>query len=85
MFGSENLILSSPWPLILIAISAVLDFLEYKFRVKWIFLVANALLCAFAFVAFLSLGAGLADVLLYLLAVVFARLLFTMLERRRSE
>ena len=84
MFGSENFILSSPWMVIFIAISAVLDFLEYKFRAKWIFLVANALLCAFAFVSFLSQGAGLSDVLLYLLAVIFARLCFMMLERRRN-
>ena len=83
MFGSENFILSSPLMLIGIAVSVLLSFFEYKFRKKWIFITANALFCAFAFVVFLSFGATLADVLLFLLAVLAARLGFVMLEGRR--
>ncbi len=83
MFGSENFILSSPLMLIGIAVSVLLSFFEYKFRKKWIFITANALFCAFAFVVFLSFGANLADVLLFLLAVLAARLGFVMLEGRR--
>ena len=83
MFGSENFILSSPLMLIGIAVSVLLSFFEYKFRKKWIFITANALFCAFAFVVFLSFGANLADVLLFLLAVLAARLGFEMLEGRR--
>lgn len=83
MFGSENFILSSPLMLICIVISALISFCEYKFRRKWIFITANALFCAFAFVLFLSYGAGLSDTLLYLLAVLAVRLGFVMLEGRR--
>lgn len=83
MFGSENFILSSPLMLIMIAVSVLIDLGEYKCRRKWIFLAANAVCTAAAFLGFLAQGAALSDVLLYLLAVIFARLCFMMLERRR--
>lgn len=84
MFGSENFILSSPWMIGLIVVSALISFCEYKFRRKWIFITANALTSAFAFVVLLICGATLADVLLYLLAILAVRLGFAMLDRRKS-
>lgn len=83
MFGSENFILSSPLMLIGIVISVLLCFCEYKFRKKWIFITANALFCAAAFVVFLAFEAKLSDLLLFVLIVLAARLGFLFLEGRR--
>lgn len=86
MFGSENLILTSPLLfLACVAVSALFAFLEYKTRVKTLFTVLSALAMAGAFVAFLFVGATLADLLLYLLATVLVRLIFVTLEGRAKE
>ncbi len=86
MFGSENLILASPLLfLACVAVSALFAFLEYKTRVKTLFTVLSALAMAGAFVAFLFVGATLADLLLYLLATVLVRLIFVTLEGRAKE
>ena len=83
MFGPENFILSSPLMLIGIVISVLLDLCEYKFQKKWIFITANALFCAAAFVVLLAFEARLSDLLLFVLAVLAARLGFLFLEGRR--
>lgn len=83
MFGSENFILSSPLMLIGIVISVLLSLCEHVFRKKWIFITANALFCAAAFVVFLAFEARLSDLLLFVLAVLAARLGFLFLEGRR--
>ena len=86
MFGSENLILTSPLLFLsCVAVSALFAFLEYKTRVKTLFTVLSALAMAGAFVAFLFVGATLADLLLYLLATVLVRLIFVTLEGRAKE
>ena len=86
MFGSENLILTSPLLfLACVAVSVLFAFLEYKTRAKTLFTVLSALAMAGAFVAFLLVGATLADLLLYLLAAVLVRLIFVMLEGRAKE
>ena len=83
MFGTENFILSSPLMLIGIVISVLLDLCEYKFQKKWIFITANALFCAAAFVVLLAFEARLSDLLLFVLAVLAARLGSVFLEGRR--
>ena len=83
MFGSENFILSSPLMLIGIVISVLLSLCEHVFRKKWIFIAANALFCAAAFVVFLAFEAKLSDLLLFVLVVLAARLGFLFLEGRR--
>ena len=45
--------------LIGIVISVLLDLCEYKFQKKWIFITANALFCAAAFVVLLAFEARL--------------------------
>ncbi len=86
MFGSENFILSSPLVFFaFLAVSLVLCFLEHKTRAKWLFVVLGAISIAAAFLAFLYFGASLADLLLYLLVIVFVRLLIIALERRAEK
>ena len=70
--------------ILFLAGAVILGFLEYKLRRKWIWITANALLCAFAVVVFLISGAGLSEVLLYLLAFLFVRLCFVMWEGRNK-
>ncbi len=86
MFGSENFILSSPLVFFaFLAVSLVFCFLEYKTKAKWLFAILGAVSIGTAFLAFLYFGASLADILLYLLIVVFVRLLLIALERRAEE
>lgn len=86
MFGSENLILTSPLVFFAcVAVSALFAFLEYKTRAKTLFAVLSACAMAGVFVTFLFVGATLADLLLYLLVTVFFRLIFVMLEGRARE
>ena len=83
MFGSENLILTSPLVfLICVAVSALLTILENKTRKKWLFAILGAVSVAASFVVFLVLGAVLSDLLLYLLIVVCMRLVPMMAEGR---
>lgn len=86
MFGSENLILTSPLVFFAcVAVSALLAFLEYKTKAKTLFAILSAFAMAGTFVTFLFVGATLADLLLYLLVTVFFRLIFVMLEGRARE
>lgn len=86
MFGSENFIFSSPLVFFaFLAVSLIFCFLEYKTRVKWPFAVLGAVSIGAAFLAFLYFGASLADLLLYLLMIVFVRLIIIVLERRTEK
>ncbi len=84
MYGTENLILSSPLMWILFALTAILSFLEYKLRPKWLWITLGALLQVVSVVLLLFARAALSDALLYMLGVVFIRLCFVMFERRRA-
>ena len=84
MYASENLIVSSPVMWIFFAISAILGFLEYKIPHKWIWITLNILTQTAAVIALLFLGATLSEFLLYILAVLFIRLCYIMLERRKA-
>lgn len=83
MYPTENLILSSPLMWIFFALTAVFCFLEYKLSKKWIFIGCAVLTQIAATVGLLFVNAALADFLLYVLVVLFIRLCFVMLERRK--
>ena len=84
MYGSENLIVSSPVMWIFFAVTAILGFLEYKFPQKWVWIVLNVLTQTAAVAALLFKGAVLSELLLYVLAVLFIRLCYIMHERRKA-
>lgn len=84
MYGSENLIVSSPVMWIFFAISAILGFLEYKIPHKWLWITLNVLTQTAAVIALLFAGAALSEFLLYILAVLFIRLCYIMFERRKA-
>ena len=84
MYGTENLIVSSPLLWILFAASAILGFLEYKLPHKWIWITLTVISQAAAVIALLFANAALSEFLLYILVVLFIRLCYIMLERRRA-
>ncbi len=84
MYGTENLILSSPVMWIFFVLTAISSFLEYKLSCKWLWIVLGAVLQAAAVITLLFVRAALLDALLYILGVVLIRLCFVMLERRRA-
>ena len=84
MYGTENLIVSSPVLWILFGITAILGFFEYKFSHKWIWISLTVLSQVAAVVALLFVNAALSEFLLYILVVLFIRLCYIMLERRKA-
>ena len=84
MYGQENLIVSSPVMWIFLVLTAILGFLEYKLSRKWVWIVLTVLTQTAAAVALLFAGAMLSEFLLYILAVLFIRLCYIMLERRKA-
>ena len=84
MYGSENLIVSSPILWIFFAVTAILGFLEYKLPHKWIWIALTVTYQAVAVIALLFAGAALSEFLLYILVVLFIRLCYIMLERRKT-
>ena len=84
MYGPENLIISSPILWILFAVAAILGFLEYKLPHKWIWIALTVTYQAAAVIALLFAGAALSEFLLYILVVLFIRLCYIMLERRKA-
>lgn len=84
MYPTENFILSSPLIWIFFAITAVFCFLEYKLPKKWIWIGCAVVTQMAAIVALVFAEAALADCLLYVLGVLFIRLCFVMLERRKN-
>ena len=84
MYGTENLIISSPIMWIFFAIAAILGFLEYKLPLNWLWITLSVAAQAAAVVALLFAGAALSEFLLYILVVLFIRLCYIMLERRKT-
>ena len=84
MYGSENLIVSSPILGIFFAVTAILGFLEYKLLHKWIWITLTVITQTAAVVALIFAGAALSEFLLYILYVLFIRLCYIMLERRKT-
>ena len=84
MYGTENLIISSPIMWIFFAVTAILGFLEYKLPLKWLWITLAVAVQAAAVVALLFAGAALSEFLLYILFVLFIRLCYIMLERRKT-
>ena len=84
MYGSENLIVSSPVRWIFFAVTAILGFLEYKLPHKWLWITLTVLAQTAAVTVLLFAGAMLSEFLLYVLAVLFIRLCYIMLERRKA-
>ena len=84
MYRAENLLMSSPVMWIFFAVTAILGFLEYKLPHKWLWIALTVLTQTVAAVALLFAGAALSEFLLYVLAVLFIRLCYVMLERRKA-
>ena len=84
MYGAENLLISSPLMWIFFAVTAILGFLEYKLAHKWIWIALAVLTQTAAALALLFAGAALSEFLLYILVVLFIRLCYIMLERRKT-
>ena len=84
MYGAENLLISSPLMWIFFAVTAILGFLEYKLAHKWIWIALAVLTQTAAALSLLFAGAALSEFLLYILVVLFIRLCYIMLERRKT-
>ena len=85
MYGAENLLISSPLMWIFFAVTAILGFLEYQLPrqgILWITL--TVLTQTVAVIALLFAGAALSEFLLYILVVLFIRLCYITLERRKT-
>ena len=67
--------------LIGLALAVLLTFLEHRLRAKWVFLALHAVLLSAAFL-FMTLGAGLSEMLVFLLLYLLIRLGFVFLEGR---
>jgi predicted membrane protein len=68
--------------LIFLAAAVLLTFLEHRLRAKWVWIVLNAILLTAASALFLVLGAGLSELLLFLLLFLLIRLGFVYIEGR---
>lgn len=84
MYRAENLLMSSPVMWIFFAVTAILGFLEYKLPHKWIWITLTVITQTVAVVVLIFAGAVLSEFLLYVLAVLFIRLCYIMLERRKA-
>ncbi len=84
MYPTESILIMSPLMWVYFALTAVFCFLEYKCSKKWLFIVACVAVQIAATITLLVIGGALADFLLYVLAVLFIRLCFVMLERRKK-
>lgn len=68
--------------LIFLAVAVLLTFLEHRLRAKWVWIALNAILLTAASALFLVLGAGLSELLLFLLVFLLIRLGFVYIEGR---
>ena len=68
--------------LIFLAAAVLLTFLEHRLRAKWVWIALNAVLLTAASALFLVLGAGLSELLLFLLLFLLVRLVFVYFEGR---
>ena len=68
--------------LIFLAVAVLLTFLEHRLRLKWVWIALEAILITAASVVFMALGAGLSEMLLFLLLFLLVRLSFVLFEGR---
>ena len=85
MFPENDIIFTSVWPWILIAVSVGLTVLEALMKKRAIFVLVSAVFTAASAVVLLILGGSLCDMLLLILATLAVRLLFEIIERRRAK
>ena len=85
MFPENDIIFTSVWPWILIAVSVGLTVLEALMKKRAIFALVSAVFTAASAVVLLILGGSLCDMLLLILATLAVRLLFEIIERRRAK
>ncbi|MDD7179158.1 MAG: hypothetical protein SPF67_04100 [Eubacteriales bacterium] len=85
MFPENDIIFTSVWPWILIAVSVGLTVLEALMKKRAIFALVSAVFTAASAVVLLILGGSLCDMLLLVIATLAVRLLFEIIERRRAK
>lgn len=85
MFPESDIIFTSVWPWILIAVSIGLAVLEAFMKKRAVFAIVSAVFTAGAAVVLLLLGGSLCDLLLLILATLAVRLLFEIIERSRAK
>lgn len=85
MFPESDIIFTSVWPWILIAVSIGLAVLEAFMKKRAVFAIVSAVFTAGAAVVLLLLGGSLCDLLLLILATLAVRLIFEIIERRRAK
>ena len=85
MFPESDIIFTSVWPWILIAVSVGLTVLEALMKKRAIFALVSAVFTAASAVVLLILGGSLCDMLLLVIATLAVRLLFEIIERRRAK
>ena len=85
MFPENDIIFTSVWPWILIAVSVGLTVLEALMKKRAIFALVSAVFTAASAVVLLILGGSLCDMLLLVIATLSVRLLFEIIERRRTK
>ena len=85
MFPENDIIFTSVWPWILIAVSVGLTVLEALMKKRAIFALVSAVFTAASAVVLLILGGSLCDMLLLVIATLAVRLLFEIIERRRAN
>lgn len=86
MFSDQDLIVNSIWPAILILISIAVaigeSFISDKIFISpWI----SVVVCAICIVVLIAIQGTLADVLIYLVSVLAARLIITLIKGRQKE
>ena len=85
MFPENDIIFTSVWPWILIAVSVGITVLEALMKKRAIFALVSAVFTAASAVVLLILGGSLCDMLLLVIATLAVRLLFEIIERRRAK
>ena len=85
MFPENDIIFTSVWPWILIAVSVGLTVLEALMKKRAIFALVSAVFTAASAVVLLILGGSLCDMLLLVIATLAVRLLFEIIERKRAK
>ena len=85
MFPENDIIFTSVWPWILIAVSVGLTVLKALMKKRAIFALVSAVFTAASAVVLLILGGSLCDMLLLVIATLAVRLLFEIIERRRAK
>ena len=85
MFPENDIIFTSVWHWILIAVSVGLTVLEALMKKRAIFALVSAVFTAASAVVLLILGGSLCDMLLLVIATLAVRLLFEIIERRRAK